>query len=795
MKNKLLLLYIFIFSGSLTSSATCDTASFTSNAGSCKNKIISFVNTSPGTFSTYFWDFGDGSTLSDTSDVQNPGSYTYPALGTYTATLIVDKGLPCADTFTAVVNMSFVTANFTQNAPRCISDSVNFIDASIVGHGSTITSWSWNFGNPGSGSNNISSLKNPSHLYTAGNQTFFVKLVTTSSAGCKDSITIGVGIQSLVTANAGTDIISCNNNLSVNLTGSISNAGGGFWSGSGSFSNITSMTPLYFPTAAAKANGKDTVLFTSFSSPYCPNVTDTVIISFNQGPAVNAGIDITVCKDTSGIPVSAIITGATGGTWHTVGAGGGTFANDNAVSTIYSPSTSDTAAGSVVLYIESTGNGICSASRDSLTIIFTPVQTVFIKTDDSSCSGSTIQLNVTVSTGAGTWSSSGSGYFLPFATTLNGYYYPSAADNLAGVITLKFVSSNNGGCLSAFDTLDVTIKPSPTAAFTSVGACEKDAAVVFTDTSLPTGDIVSWNWIFGDLSLPSSASSPTHVYSSCGNKNVTLFVTASNGCVNTKIQSAVVYCLPVANYSGPGICLNEGTEFTNTSVFYNGASLASSNWNFGDLTTSTLANPTHYFPSSGSFPVTLIVHSSEGCVDTITQTVSIVPGPTAVFTVSDPAVDVNRSISLTNQSIDDVSVLWNFGDLSPESILQDPTHIYSAGGVYNICLTAADLSGCKDTVCKQEIVYTNPSGPSGFSPNGDGQNDVFYVYGGPFKTLEFRIYNSWGELVFESNKQSVGWDGKFKGVDQAIGVYAYTVIGITENDIEFRVSGDVTLLR
>ncbi|MES2284736.1 MAG: PKD domain-containing protein [Bacteroidota bacterium] len=793
MKNKLLLFYIFIFLSPLISSATCpgDTASFTSAPGACKNKIISFTNTSIGA-TTYFWDFGDGSTLTDTSLLQNPPAYTYPVLGSYTATLIVDKGTPCADTFTAVVNMSFITANFTHDAPSCISDSVNFTDASIVGPGGTITDWKWDFGDPGSGVNNTSTLKNPAHLYSAGNQAFNVKLVGTTAALCKDSITIGVGIQNLVVTNAGTNVISCDNNLTVNLVGSILNAGGGSWSGSGTFSNPTSLTPIYTPTATAKANGMDTVVLTSFSSPYCPNVSDTVLIIFNPGPTVNVGPDQVVCKDTSGVPLSAIITGATGGRWFSSGIEG-TFADSSLNVTTYFPSNADTAAGSVILYRESIGNGICLAARDSLTVTFTALPTVFIKTEDSSCSSSPIILDVTVSTGAGTWSSTGTGIFLPNSTTLNGLYYPSAADDLAGIVTLKFVSSNNAGCQPVFDTLNIIIKPSPTAGFTSVSACEGDD-VTFTNASTPVGTITNWTWTFGDLTLPSLSPSPTHDYSSCGSKNVTLVVTSNNGCIDSNLQSVVVYCNPVASYTANGVCLNDGTLFTNTTTVA-GSTIATTNWNFGDTTTDTTTSPTHSFPTSGSFPVVLTVESAQGCTGTITQTVSLVPGPTAAFTVSDASADISQNIAFQNQSTSDVSWLWNFGDSSTGSILENPTHVYTTAGVYNVCLVATDASGCNDTTCQTEIVSTNPTGPSGFSPNGDGQNDVFYLMGGPFKTLEFRIYNNWGELVFETTKQSIGWDGKYKGIDQAIGVYVYSVVGITEDDFEYKVSGDITLLR
>ncbi len=795
MKNKLLLLYIFIFLGPLISSATCpgDTASFTTTAGACKNKVITFTNTSLGA-TTYFWDFGDGTTLSDTSHSANP-SWTYQVLGNYTATLIVEKGTGCADTFTAIVNMSFIDALFTTNAPgvpKCISDSVYFTDTSTVGPGGTITNWEWNFGDTGSGLNDTSTSQNPSHLFSNGNQTFSVELITTTSAGCKDTATLGVGIQKLVIANAGTDITSCDNNLTVNLSGSILNAGAKQWIGTGGFSNPSSLTPIYTPTAAAKASGTDTIMLFAFSGTVCPNDTDKVVIFFNPGPTVNAGPDVSVCKDTSGVPLLASITGATGGTWYTLGIGG-TFANATDTNTIYFPSTSDTAAGSVILYMESTGNGICLATRDSLTITFTPLPTVLIKSEDSICSGRAIILNVASSTGAGSWSSSGTGLFLPNTTISALTYLPSAADNIAGVVTLKFVSGNNTGCQPASDTLNVIIKPAPTAAFTSVSACEKDAPVVFTNTSTPAGGIASQIWTFGDFTLPSLQFSTSHTYANCGSKNVTLIVTANNGCTDTNVQSIDVYCLPVANYSAAGVCLNDGTDFTNTSSV-NGATIATSNWNFGDSTTSLIPNPSHLFPSSGSFPVTLIVQSSQGCKDTLTQTVSLVANPVAVFTVNDATADISQNIIFTDQTTASIVWSWNFGDASGSTI-KIPNHTYTNGGFYNVCLIATDGNGCTDTACHQEIVSTYPIGPSGFSPNGDGQNDVFYAYGGPFKTVEFRIYNNWGELVFESSNQWAGWDGKYKGIDQAIGVYVYTIVGVTEDDTVYSKSGDVTLLR
>ena len=82
-----------------------------------------------------------------------------------------------------------------------------------------------------------------------------------------------------------------------------------------------------------------------------------------------------------------------------------------------------------------------------------------------------------------------------------------------------------------------------------------------------------------------------------------------------------------------------------------------------------------------------------------------------------------------------------------------------------------------------------------FSPNGDGINDVVFVEGAGIVTLDFKIYNRWGELVFESHDQSVGWDGYYKGVLQEVNAYAYVVYATFINGTNKSLKGNITLLR
>ena len=72
---------------------------------------------------------------------------------------------------------------------------------------------------------------------------------------------------------------------------------------------------------------------------------------------------------------------------------------------------------------------------------------------------------------------------------------------------------------------------------------------------------------------------------------------------------------------------------------------------------------------------------------------------------------------------------------------------------------------------------------------------MLFVYGGPFDELEFKIFNNWGEMIFMGTNQSEGWDGKYKGEIQPIGVYVYTVKAKTRDGVEHTLKGDFSLIR
>ena len=85
--------------------------------------------------------------------------------------------------------------------------------------------------------------------------------------------------------------------------------------------------------------------------------------------------------------------------------------------------------------------------------------------------------------------------------------------------------------------------------------------------------------------------------------------------------------------------------------------------------------------------------------------------------------------------------------------------------------------------------------PTAFSPNGDGINDVLEILGNGFDKVDFKIFNRYGELVFETNNPEETWDGKFKGIDQPMEVYTWYIKVIFVDQEVMEQSGNVTILR
>jgi gliding motility-associated-like protein len=180
---------------------------------SCGSYTVNFQNLSQGSGS-YFWNFGDPTTLADTSILTNP-SWTYPDTGTYTVTLIAysQYGTGCSDTTTAVLKIyPPFEADFTFSQTPC-SLAINFNSTSLNTGSGFASQWNWNFGD-----NSSSSQQNPVHVYSAPG-TYPVTLTVTSDSGCVKVITKNVVVEPTLSASAIlTSPVICNNDCNASLT-------------------------------------------------------------------------------------------------------------------------------------------------------------------------------------------------------------------------------------------------------------------------------------------------------------------------------------------------------------------------------------------------------------------------------------------------------------------------------------------------------------------------------------------------------------------------------------------------
>lgn len=304
----------------------------------------------------------------------------------------------------------------------------------------------------------------------------------------------------------------------------------------------------------------------------------------------------------------------------------------------------------------------------------------------------------------------------------------------------------------------------------------------FTAQFIPANTgVVAWQWDFGDGST-SNLPSPSHIYQNAGIYTVELTVWSIDGCIDVlQLPSYItVYESPVAIFDADKtlICAEDSIAFTDLSTINPPDYISNWDWNFGDWGYDTLQNPTHTYNTPGTYDVTLIVTNSFGCPDTLTKKllIDVLVKPEALFTVYTAIVQLPyEEVQFYNQSINYYTWLWDFGDETSDSQTLNPSKLYEDSGHYDVWLHAIHQLGCRDSMMRTIIVLEQESYyvPNTFTPNDDGRNDVFNIYGKGIVNFEMTIYNRWGDLIYETQTLDKGWDGTLKDKPLQEGVYIY----------------------
>lgn len=348
-------------------------------------------------------------------------------------------------------------------------------------------------------------------------------------------------------------------------------------------------------------------------------------------------------------------------------------------------------------------------------------------------------------------------------------------------------------------TSNAVVTGGPTADFTvlSFTICANDC-IDFTDAS--TGvNVNDWAWTFtGSTTATSTNQNPTNIcWTTPGTYNVTLTVTDDNGTDDVTYQILVQSCNqapPIAAFSTESTVICAGTciDFTDEST----GNPTSWNWDFdgGNPLVSTAINPKNVcFDTPGTYAVTLTVSNNAGS-DQIITPITVLDLPT-IEAFSDTIIDLGGAAELFAIPAVGGDVLW-----VPSNTIDCPTCmdvIATPSITTTYYPTITDVNGCVGTdtvtvyVAFEEIVEV----PSAFSPNGSGKDDVLRVLGIGISSMDFKIFNRYGQLVFETTDINEGWDGTLNGKELNQGVFVWTLSYKLVDGTKSEKSGNVTLVK
>lgn len=369
---------------------------------------------------------------------------------------------------------------------------------------------------------------------------------------------------------------------------------------------------------------------------------------------------------------------------------------------------------------------------------------------------------------------------------------------------LGIMAVNPGTSCGDTATIYVNIYPEIQADFSfSYDTCVA-GEVSFTDGSTTgSGQMTDWDWTF-EPGEGSTDQDPVHQFNSPGIKPVTLTVQDINSCRDTVTKE--IHWFPV-----PPLLIIEPSAFLGcepaTITFKNLSSPIDSTysiqWFFGDGTTGSEISPTHTYEDPGIFSVSLSVVSPIGCQTSANfdNWIQVEPSPVAGFTwMPESITSLHPEVRFTDQSLDAKFWSWTF-DNDGTSTLKDPVFVFPDTGIQRVLLTVTHPSGCQDTMVAYldvvpVVLYHMPNA---FTPNKDGLNEQFIGRGitDGMTSFSLRVFNRWGELLYEGHDPGSGWDGTRRGTLEAVqpGVYPYEVTYRDSRGHEVNLRGFATLVR
>ncbi len=690
----------------------------------CANTTATLAGAVAGGTTTGIWATSGTGTFTPNNTTLN-AVYTPSAgdaaLGNVTLTLTSTGACnPVSDPMTLTITPA-PTANAGPDQSVCRNNA----NVSLTGSVTVATGGVWTGGaGTFTPSNNV---LNPVYTPTAAELTagsLALTLTTTGNGICNPvSDNILITFTPAPVVNAGANQVRCGNNPAVTLSGTVSGATGGVWTGgAGSFSpSATALNAVYTASAGEITAGSVTLTLTSTGNGTCNPVTDQVVITFTGSPTANAGPDQTKCANNAATTLAGSVTVATGGQWT---GGLGTFApNNNALNATYTPTAGEIAGGSLTLTLTTTGNGTCNPVTDQMTIFFTPAPTVNAGPNQTVCANNSVTTlagSFTGSTGA-IWSG-GAGTFTPNNTTMTATYAPTAAERAAGTVTLTLTSTGNGTCLAVTDQVVITITPSPTAnAGPNQTVCANNpSATLAGSVTVATGG--AWSGGAGTFT-PSSAAlnavyTPTAGEISSGSVTLTLTTTGNGTCNAVTDQMTIFFSGAPTASAGPDqtkCANNAATTLAGSVTVATGGQWTGGLGTFApnNNTLNAVYTPTAGEIAGGNITLTLTTTGNGTCNAVTDQmTIFFTPAPT-VNAGPDQTVCANNSVvTLSGSFTTSTGAVWTggAGTFTPNNTTMNatytPTAAERAAGTVTLTLTSTGNGTCLAATDQMVITIT-----------------------------------------------------------------------------------------
>ena len=370
----------------------------------------------------------------------------------------------------------------------------------------------------------------------------------------------------------------------------------------------------------------------------------------------------------------------------------------------------------------------------------------FVFTDTSSISAGPLQYKWTMGDGN-------------IVTTKNVTY----SYTIPGTYTVELVVTSDKGCMDT-STFDVTVNASPVAGFSAANPqqCFTGNQFNFINSSTIFSGTMQYLWYLGD-GTTATTKDVTYSYAQPGDYFIKMVVTSDKGCADSSTFNVKVLPYAVADFYVEPVCEKLRLPLTNKTI--NTASTPLNFlWDFGNGATSTQINPVYSYPAGGTYTIKLSVNSNL-CPLTVTSKqfdISIdVPAPGIRYADKDAIMNFPEQLQARNIGS---TVFWNPSFNLDNRYSYKPYFRSLNPQLYTIQLKT--LTGCL-TVDTQYVktrkkieIYV----PTVFTPGNGGENDYLRPLLMSFvKVNYFRVYNRWGKLLFQTQTDRPGWDGRVDG--------------------------------